>query len=157
MRELIALVVLFVGSKMINITASEETDLFSAFGIIISLTALVYLAAAVAERINPKIKKWHRIAPGKPTEMDEEEWKRLENPEEIAALNAKHTAKQKSAPAQTSARAESSPAQTGAPEPPAPRPSAVIYDSGFDETAGREKPKAAGKDEFEDIFGDNDK
>ncbi|MBE8158511.1 MAG: hypothetical protein HAW59_03860 [Betaproteobacteria bacterium] len=171
MREIIALAALLAGSRMIDIS-QRETDYSSIFGIIITLGALMYLAIAIAERFNPNMKKWHRINPGNPTDLDEEEWKRLENPSAAnpptvnppaanphtvnpSAANPHAAApKQKFMPHARPHRRTAPAEET--PEEAPKKPPAMFYDSGFDETAGR-RPEAEGKDEFDDIFDIKDK
>ena len=142
---------------MINVSA-EGTDYRSALGIVISLCAMFYLAAAIAERFNLKMKKWHRIKPGTPTDLDEAEWKRLDNarPEDAAVLDQKIIPPgQKFATGRPAAPIPGAPVQSAENPPPEsrrPQTETVLYDSGFDETAGK-KAEPEGEDEFDDVFG----
>ena len=143
MREIVALLVLYAASSAIDFEL-QKPSFFTGMMLLICLGALVFLAAAIAERLNPKIKKWHRITPGSATKMDEEEWRKIgENAPKSGGGFRSHSAHSAKSPP---------PNVEDPPPPPKPKTGPVFYDSGFDASAGETK-KEEGPDQFDEIFG----
>lgn len=131
MREAIAVLVLYVASLFIDIE-SGEADFISGLALLVCLGTLIFLAAALAERLSPKFKTWFRITPGRRTELDEKEWERIG---QRRAMTAEESAV--AAPLE---------------KPPEAKQEAVFYDSGFEDSVAKKKPE--GPDSFDEIFGD---
>lgn len=151
MREIVAILVLYVASTVIDVD-SEEASFITGLALLVCLGALIFLAAAIAERFNPDIKKWHRITPGMATKMDEEEWKKIGNRGDSGIVPP-------AAPPASPASAPPSAAKGIPPPPPPPpvqkteaKPEVVFYDSGFDNSVA-EKKSPDGPDRFDEIFG----
>ncbi len=154
MREIVALLVLYAASRLIDVE-SEEASFVTGLALLVSLGALVFLAAALAERLNPNIKKWHRITPGTSTKMDEQEWQKIgkRGASETATV-ARAAPSAYSAPPSAAAKKIPPPPPPPPVRRPEPKPEVVFYDSGFDDTAAAKKT-TDGPDRFDEIFGDD--
>ena len=160
MREIVAILVLVAATTFIDVGA-KEASFITGFAMLICLAALIYLSMALAERFNPNVKKWHRITPGKKTEMDEADWENISPPKKSPPIQTAppipNTPPTKSAlsiknmpPPPLPQEAENIP-----PPPPPPPPETVFYDSGYDDSAGKKpQKKEESPCEFDDIFGE---
>ncbi len=159
MREIVAILVLVAATTFIDVGA-KEASFITGFAMLICLAALIYLSMALAERFNPNVKKWHRITPGKKTEMDEADWENISPPKKSPPIQTappmpntpptKSALSIKNMPPPLPQEAENIP-----PPPPPPPPETVFYDSGYDDSAGKKpQKKEESPCEFDDIFGE---
>ena len=159
MREIVAILVLVAATTFIDVGA-KEASFITGFAMLICLAALIYLSMALAERFNPNVKKWHRITPGKKTEMDEADWENISPPKKSPPIQTAPPIP--NTPTKSALSIKNMPppplpqeAENIPPPPPPPPPETVFYDSGYDDSAGKKpQKKEESPCEFDDIFGE---
>ncbi|MDM5147176.1 hypothetical protein NQX30_02130 [Candidatus Persebacteraceae bacterium Df01] len=72
MREIIALMLLYVAAQFVDV-GSEEGSFGTALGLIISIGLILFLALALAERFYTNMGKWFRVTPGTPQFYDDDD------------------------------------------------------------------------------------